>query len=165
VEVISVWTFQTEGFSILEGPVKPELSKYAKKYPTAYQRLWKILGTKQFIWCMTDRRDWGNKKGFCEWALSVPRRNVLRVIDSMVWNGIIGEKGSPPAKMFDELERYATLNDIPDVQSYIEQHAERLRNPPGDPWDCLFLDDLDDPRAEILLRCPIQGSWHIKSVL
>src|SRR5215211_3247599 len=84
-----LWTYHRDGFSPLLGPVKPELSRYAAMYPAQYSKLWQRLGTRQFIWCVTDPSDWPIKRGYTEWELETSDSSFLAITDSLVWEGIL----------------------------------------------------------------------------
>ena len=87
---MELWSYHSPEFSLLQGRVDPTKSKFAQDYPDAYQKLCECLGTDQIVWCCTSRDDWPQKTGYCEWALDVPNGDFFRIVDYMVWNGILG---------------------------------------------------------------------------
>ena len=51
------------------------------------------------------------------------------------------------------------------AQKWCEEQVHDLLHPAGDPWASLFLSDPNDPRANALLRHPIERSWVTSSEL
>jgi hypothetical protein len=158
-----LWTYQRDNFSIIADRVDPALSRNVQKYRQQYERLWQILETDQIIWCGTDS-EWWPKAGYAAWPLEIPTTAFLRIVDSMVWNGLLGERGCP-TKLHDQLldEETALTDDAEEAYANVERRKEFLWNPQVDPWEALFIDDPTDFRAEVLLKCPIATQWVLST--
>lgn len=164
--LVQLWSYHLSDFSLIKGCVDPEKSGHARRYRAAYERLWGILGTAQFIWCCTSRECWRRQSGYCEWQLEVPQNQILRIVDCMVWNGILGTRAEPPRPLRTELlvEAMAEFPDAPDTAyKWYEERLNQLWSPKGDPWESLFLSDPQDLKADILLEHPIDPSWVLET--
>jgi hypothetical protein len=160
-----LWTYHRDGFSPVIGPVKPELSRYALKYPAQYAQLWRRLGTNQLIWCVTDPSDWPIKSGHTEWELDASESSFLAVLDSLVWEGILGTGikcwPSLERKLRSEARANPRIRTLSQEDTFIDARFNQLVHPPGDPWDHLFMLNCVDPC--VLLPCPIPADWLIGS--
>ena len=107
-----LWSYQRDGFSPVEDCVEPQRSEYATTFPDAYERLWQLVGTDQIVWCVTDPSDWPVKSGYVEWKLDVPTNSFLRVVDTMIWNRILGQPNSPTARLRKKLHGEAWINTL-----------------------------------------------------
>ena len=103
LETVRLLTWQGSGFDICSGEARYDRRK-ARYYndpdlpgaKEAYERLFRELGTDQFVWCYT-REPCPPDKGTRR-ALRVPVACVLRFVDSLAWNRILGVQGVfPPA--------------------------------------------------------------------
>jgi hypothetical protein len=150
-----LWSYHSPDFSLVDGKIDPEKSDHARRYRKAYEELWRRLGTSQFIWCVTSKEGWPRKEGFCEWELEVPKTAFFQIVDSMVWAGIRGENPDPPIPLRQSLK----VVSLQRPAGWYEQQVSQMLHPPGDPWESLFLASADDPRADVLLRHPVERSW------
>jgi hypothetical protein len=143
--------------------VRPELSKYAQDFPQQYKELWRILKTDQIIWCGTDG-DWPMKGGYEEWSLEVPESALLTIVDEMIWNEILGKKFFSK-RLFDQLEAEAskTLCNCEQIAQFAMTRMESSCQTIGERWTRLFIDDPFDPRASVLLKCPIESQWVVET--
>src|SRR5687768_11129692 len=79
----------------------PDSSKsgYKTRITEHYPRLYAMLGTDRFIWCQTERPDWwevDDSRSYSNWwELEIPREGVVRFVDTIFWNYIIGGRGVP----------------------------------------------------------------------
>ena len=151
-----LWSYQSPVFSLLEGEVKTEKSIFAQLYPTAYQQLWNYVGTDQFIWCCVSPEVWS---GRCEWELEVPENCFFRIIDCMVWAGILGNNCDPPPLLRNHLKQMSLNHTNP--EAWYEDQVKRMLHPPGCPWDAIFLNNANDLKTDVLLKHPIDSKWII----
>lgn len=160
---MQLWTYQSQDFSLTEGRVDPKRSEFAKDHPDAYRKLYDLLGTDQIIWCSTtndEKRLWLHRH---EWELDVPESAFFRIVDCMVWNGILGkDMVQPPKAIDDELRDRAFSMFTCDVDQREKWYAEQVHamlHPAGDPWDSLFIDAPREHKANVLLRHLIDPQW------
>ena len=160
-----LWSYQFPGFSLTEGQVDLTKSQYANDYPDAYRKLYGFLRPNTLVWCKATndgRSDW-LREGRQEWQLNVPNSEFLKVVDCMVWNGILGNESAKAPKALDDnlrteaFEQFPT--DIPQRDRYYDNKIYAMLHPAGDPWNSLFISDPNDPKADILLKHPIDPSW------
>jgi hypothetical protein len=160
---MKLWTYHSPVFSLVDGVYAPERSKYYSRYHDAYHKLWDCVGTRQLVWCCTADGDWSQKDGYCEWELDVPETSFEKIVDYMVWNGILGNNSGPSKRLRDRLYADA-MRKAPDTSDeWVETEVQRMLHPAGDPWALLFLKDANDLRADILLKHPIQRSWVVST--
>lgn len=161
---MELWSYQRDGFNLISDKVDPSRSRYRKDYSKQYARLDAKLGTDQYIWCCTSSSDWVNKNGYEEWRLEVPVEDFLKVIDSVVWDGILGIE-SKHNRLEAKLEsQFASSEEDPEiVERQVSEAIKRRRNPSNDPWSNLFILDSADDAAEVLLLCPIKSCWKISN--
>lgn len=156
-------TFHSPAFCLLTDTVRPELSANARAFPAQYEKLWQTVDTKDFVWCVTDALPWEPRSGQVEWILEVPQPKFLRIINWMVWNGIIGRGNQRAPEVLQQRFRLEApdFDDGESLERYVEERTRDLVYPRGDPWDSLFLEDPLDPRANILITCPVNASWVV----
>lgn len=161
-----LWTYHSPAFSLVEGQYDPEKSAFAKQYRFAYKELWDRVGCKEIIWCCTSKDSWPRKNGYREWDLDVPVGSFVEIVDSMVWNGILGnDKTGPSGRLRDWLMAESMGMAPGNHYEWYQQEVQRMLHPPGDPWESLFLDDPYDLRADVLLQHPIDREWVISTKL
>ena len=160
---MKLWTFHRDGFSPAVGPVDPLRSKYAQQYSAQYQRLWSILSTDQIVWCMSDPDQWPIEAGYIKWQFDVPQDAFLAIVDEMVWNGLLEIECEAPDPIRNRLyeEAFSSLDNMDEIDEYVQAQTRQLQHPKGDPWKQLFLADPYDPRANVLLKCPINAAWQV----
>ncbi len=164
---MQLWTFQEPGFSLTSGQVDHARSEYYKTVsgvPNAYAQLAKRLGTDQIIWCYVRREEYHDLPHLTreEWALDVPEYDILAIVDTFIWNRILGIETYP------ESLRHKWLEDAPLEEAarnaYIKQkikdyHAQP--EPDAGWWSRLFITDTTAEGATVLLKHPIPESWVV----
>jgi len=163
-----LWSYHAKEFLLTEGRGDPSRSDSAKRYPAAYQELWRRVGTDQLVWCCPSnarREIWG---GRIEWELEVPPERFLKIVNDWVWAGIPGEPARgcwvPVDLRFQmQTEAMQRFPDSPGDQArWYEGEVEKLLRPPGQcPWDALFVTDVDAASTSVLLRHPIDPCWVV----
>lgn len=170
--VLRLSTWQGSGFSLLSGAVEIARSEWLTSPPTplfvdACHELWKRIGTRQFIWCSTAREDAQLWKGRTEWTLDVPRSKVLRIVDNLVWNAIIGIRCHLPETSRRRIQHAAIMRYHNNNEAYEAFLAEMETKhfPSGkvsELWDQLFLDHVSDVRScSALVRYPVDRSYVV----
>ena len=158
-----LWSWQTVGINLTELTVDHGKSQWVDnfpKYPELCEILSKLIGTNQFIWCMTqEEKTW---KGREKWVLSVPK-NSVRLICSITWNWILSRSNGEtsrcqiPNRLFN-LSRPRGVNiSRDDFQSQFhrgwrDKTTEQL-------WDMLFVNEIGDACTNALVLCPIEKEW------
>ncbi len=94
---IPLWSWHEPEFSLTEGRVDWGQSAYYndKNIPRrkeAYAELKVLLGTDQIIWCAT-KDDYYDHSGRTKvgWVLSVPERDLFRIVNNVAWNQLLGQ--------------------------------------------------------------------------
>jgi hypothetical protein len=165
-----LWTLHTPGFSLTSGRVDHTLSHYYNTVPgapAAYAELARQVGTDQIIWCCVRPRDRILDDGDVEWILDVPDDEILCIVDSFIWNKILGLKTYPRSLYFQWLDR-APLEEGARV-TYLEGQIEEYhsqRAPDGGWWSQLYITDVTNVEevegANALLKHPIPRSCFIR---
>ena len=115
---------------------------------------------QSLVWCLTPGQEWPKTNvQECEWKLDVPETAFLKIVDCMVWEGILKNDVVPTGRLREYLEQGAKWSNANDRIRILKEKAAPLIHPPGDPWESLFLEDANDLRAHILLKHPIEQSW------
>ena len=167
---IELWTIHPEGFSITEGCVDHAKSRYYQETPCvkeAYHELWDRLSIEsgQVVWCYTRENDiliTGVK--IIKWKLCVPVSEVLRFIDGIVWNRILGIKCFVRSDMKYKWRKEAISkyrNNSVDSKAYEKQCCENFwkREPEsGSWWNELFVDDQGEA-VSALVKHPVPTQW------
>lgn len=133
--------------------------------PPAYARLATCLGTDQIVWCYSRPDEYKKVPGDTrvEWVLDVPDEKILRIIDSWVWERIIGSNAYSPA-----LRDRWTLEAVQgnhDYEAHIRaREQEYLSQPPpeGSWWKALFIQDISNGDPTVLVEHPVAESWVIR---
>jgi len=94
----------------------------------------------------------------------VPKDRIFMVIDDLLWNAILGTNAYP-RMLWEQLksELCGHIDDDDECEAAVEQRLEMMRNPPGGPWQHLFIHDHNAVVATVLLRCPIEPCWVVES--
>ena len=94
--------------------------------------------------------------------LDVPENAFWRIVDSMVWNGILGNNRTQPSgRLRKQMIGDAKKRNPADYDTEYQKMVQEMLHPPGDPWASLFLEDIHDLRANVLLEHPVERSWVI----
>ncbi len=172
-----LWTIhKRNGFSLSEGSVDHSKSDYYRKtrgIKEAYQQLWPHIGVPngQVIWCYTQEGDIPRTNTLkTKWSLQVPENGVIKYVDDIMWNCILGIR----VHMTPCYRR--VLRAIAGIQFPYNGHKRRAfekelekefwqkKHAPAELWDKLLLDEAI-PGSSALIRHPIPREWIIKSTL
>lgn len=133
--------------------------------PPAYARLATRVGTDQIVWCYARPDEYRKLPGDTrvEWELDVPDEKILAIIDSWVWERIIGSKAYPRA-LRDKWAMEAVQGDHHYEAHIRAREEEYLSQPPpeGDWWKALFIQDISTGVPTVLVEHPIAKSWAIR---
>ncbi len=170
---LRLWTVHPvhpPGFSLAEGRVDHSKSKYYRKtdgVKGAYHELWRRLQIPdgQVVWCYTDKDDIA-KTGVeqVKWDLYVPVPKIIRFIDDLVWNRILGRKcpvrhGTRRQWHEDALEKFP--NDPKASKAYEARCFDGFwsQEPKsGNWWNELFAENAGN-RVSALIRHPVPSKW------
>jgi len=156
-----LWTFHTPDFSLTSGAIDLDHSydvSYVPGLRERYEDLAHYLGLDRYeiIWCHV--RDDIIRDAYVdrvEYILEVPDYQILRIVDSYIWNKIIGLDAYPRSKWQTEAPEGITSEYF---QKKVDEYHDQLP-PPGGWWPQLFLTDTTAEGACVLLRHPIPESW------
>lgn len=163
---MKLWTEHTPGFSITSGEVDWSRSEYYNEttgIKEAYHRLAEWLQTRQYIWCyvIEPKRCLDGRE---MWPLDVPQDNFFKIVDSYVWNKVIGndKEVGPPIRLIHTWKAEA-CRELVNVNDYLtaktlEYHSQ---GEPPEGWrDVLFVEDINplDERT-VLLRHPVSEQF------
>jgi len=144
---LGLWTWQLARWHITAQRRDPAAileawgAEMAEILKPLYERLYQELGTQDFVWCFTKYEHWKQLEVRRLWELDVPRDDVLRYIDSPVWQGLINLAKRSPAKV-------ANATDWGRLLLEEEEALRRMSAESGGD-------------VEPLLRVPIDASWVI----
>jgi hypothetical protein len=159
-----LWSWQKPDFSLTSGSVDHSKSEYYKTVrgiPAAYAELAKRLDTQDIVWCYVrhDDYDSSSEATRVEWALDVPDELILAIVDTFVWDKIIGQK------TFPSMLRSRWISEAPIQEparsAYLEQQLNDYHSQP-EPidgwWSRLFVTDTTIEGATVLLKHPVPES-------
>ena len=181
VKSLPLWSWHTPDFSLTEGTVEHQRSRYYKTpgVSKSYKELSKQLIKRfklepeqadQFVWCYTEPNAESPAPDTIkvEWQLEVPEDRVLAKVCSAVWHCIVwcngGERGlvGTPPKKYQPLwagiaQRSGCGLKWDDFNKgfydfWYNKTDEEL-------WDALFLDRIHGECTHILLQHPLEGKW------
>lgn len=169
---MKLWTWQGPGFSLTEGYVDIRQSEYANNEPiiAVYKDLASRIGTDQIIWCLT-KRD-APFLDRVEWVLDVPCDEIVKFVDNIVWNRMLGKRPRPPKRIRDEItnEAFSKFPQDSDARRRLEQELEDQfwSQPPPEGtswWDHLFVAPAASEDVCALVRHPLKPEWVVSNPL
>lgn len=167
---VRLWTWHKPDFSLTSDRVDWSRSDYYNdeslpEVRKAYARLAEQLGTDQIIWCVTRREDHIvlPSDECCEWEIEVPSDNILRFVNAIVWNRIIGRNNVYPNYGREWRHRAAIQAPGDEArQCEIVKQCEMAFDAslPPSLWSALFV---NCPGVDVnaLLTCPIEPKWVV----
>ncbi len=173
---MKLWTIHdTYDFKLSEGHVDHSKSDYYNNTPgvkEAYHQLWPLIRMPdgQIIWCYTRKKDipqTGTPK--IMYSLKVPEYSVIKYIDDIMWNCILGIRVclTPSYKRNIRVKANAKFPNDPRKRRIFEKELEKEfweNKPPAEElWDNLLLDKAVDG-SPALLKHPIPDDWIIESI-
>jgi hypothetical protein len=169
---LRLWTVHSPSFSLTEGCVDHSKSEYYNNRNTpgvkdAYHELWHRLQIPegQVVWCYTNEDDIA-KTGVekVKWELYVPGPEIIRFIDDLVWNRILGIKCSVRGDIRRQWRREA-LKKFPNDPEASEVYEKRCfenfwsQEPKsGNWWNELFTENVGSG-VSALIGHPIPIKW------
>jgi hypothetical protein len=167
INTLSLWTWQTPGFSIIEDKVDHNLSEFNKIYSGYLKSCEELSGqidTDQFIFCNTQDKPWGENR--MKWELEVPKHRV-RLICSITWNWILAKNSGnsnvcePPEKFFN-----LSMNTKSHCFNSREEFESKFHSGWKDKttkelWDALFVEAVQGTCTHALLLLPVDSEWVI----
>lgn len=158
-----LWSWQTEGFSLIEGTVDHRLSEFDQThngYRNSCKEFFELLGTDQFIWC--DTEDAGTWSHRVKWGLEVPKDHVL-LICSITWHWIMARNAGdslgcvPPEKFLNLAQK---LNPCLSRDEFQNRFHDGWRSKTTEElWDALFVDKVQGACTHALVRYPVKAEW------
>jgi len=93
---MQLWTHHPTGFQVdyADIVIDPTKGRYWRdetpglRYRDVLPKLQKLVGTAQFLWCFTIR-ELPENTDLVEWELNVPESQILRFLQSWVWEEIV----------------------------------------------------------------------------
>lgn len=167
---MKLWTWHKHRFSLIDGCVDHERSEYVQTVPgvrQAYRELAYHIGTDQIIWCYTSPVQYIQLSCHTEveWVLDVPSKQILRFVDDIIWNRIIGRRCAllPLMRFQWKDEALRRFPHDPAARRQYEQEQEDLfwdqKAPGGNWWNCLFVKPQAKPYVSTLVRHPVKPEW------
>ncbi len=153
MNIKELWSYHLKdhNFDLTSGQVDHSKSRYYNKtqgVKDAYPKLWQMLEipSGQIVWCYTDDKTF-KKTGipYLEWHLKVPTQNILKYVDDIVWNRILGIRCSLPEYLSQKLRREGKKEEV-----FWNQQA-----PSGDWWNHLLLARPHEGDCWALIRHPV----------
>lgn len=150
---LRLFTYQGYDLRTFAGPIDRSQGTYQNEPPiwNAQGRLYQVLGTDQVVWCSQETSPGPTLRPFFH-ELDVDWREVVGIIDGLVWNHIIRDD-----------PRYIPPNDRTELRSVAQQHDdyaaararledEYLSRLPKDLWSGLVESQVNDRNDQILVR-------------
>ena len=166
-----LWSLHKPDFSLTCGRVDHTKSEYYQNtpgVPEAYEELWKLIGIPegQIVWCFTCRDEIKPEVPKVLWELEVPEKEIVRFVDDIVWNRILGIRCALPTRLRQCFHREAieTFPDNPSKRNdYREKKVDafwRKDAPTGNWWDLLFVQKSCEG-ASAIVRHPLRHGWVV----
>jgi len=160
-------TWQKKGFSLTDATQKIDsinCSIYYVQHKNKFERLWKQLGTNQFIWCYSTKEDAVCSastlvyKNHTLWELYIPEDEIFHAICSIAWSRILSNcRCCPPLQLRWAWQR-ADLSKASKVEEEFHQFWDSKKE--EELWDILFsLDGIVTPCSTPLVRYPLNEKW------
>lgn len=173
---MQLWTEQAATFALSEGQRRPDMSKYRDEITRHYEELHRRVGHDQFLWCTREvpnefdlRNAAANGKVY--YQLDVPPSGIVKIVDGIVWNRILGIQCSLPQAIryrFDDEAANQFPHDIAAQRarrSELEEAFWLTAPPNGSWWSALFIDDISrDPNGQVLVTFPLHPSWIVRTL-
>lgn len=171
-DTMKLWTWHTPDFFLLKGRVDHNRSEYyqtVEGVPDAYSKLFELIGTSQFVWCYTvpDQRIVLPCHTQVERILDVPRESILRFVDGIVWNRILGIRCELPSEIWHTW-RDEALHRFPEDRAARKRFRDEqeevfwAQQPPGESWwDTLFTPNGPGENVSALVRHPVPKAWVV----
>ena len=167
-EYITLWTLHTPDFSIIEGRIDHSKSKYYQDTPgvkQAYSKLWQYIKIPdgQIIWCYLDKTEIRKTSTkMVLWEICLPKSKIIKYVDDMVWNRILGIKCHVPSSLSDQWRQKA-IKKFPHNPTLAHEYEKKCRDdywaqkPKGNSWwDELFVKMDKGLSMSALIRHPVQ---------
>jgi hypothetical protein len=164
-----LWTYQGVDHSLTDGQVDLTQLPYSQSVPGYLDRI-KELGERidepncQFIWCLTRDVEWKETaQKRIKFTLEVEPCNFLAVIDSAVWERILGTTSVPDSvreRWESEWDWNVHRIGFGDYRELKTREYHAAMPPSGSWWDSLINDDVT-PESTVLLKHPIPHAWII----
>jgi len=172
---VRLWTSQPAGFSIVTGTLDPKRSRYncdtVPNYLVRRGELAHRLGTDRFLWCSTVRpvRYVQPVDPEVEWELEVPTAQILKFMDDIVWNRILGLTCDVPERRKAwKKNAWDRFHDDADAYDrYMAEQREAFWNqaPPGGSWwNALFVEPQVGETITALIPFPVHKEWIIAGI-
>ncbi len=184
---MKLWTWQSKDFSIIDPSKKVDSLKYSpylaeqipeserQRFFKVYKKLWDLIGTCQFHWYSTNKKDVGNPechKGKLLWEVDLPQDRIFKVVCSSAWFRLIGRNDYVPEYIRDfwfrkEPWNYDRLEKK--FKAFWEKKTEDQL------WGLLLLDssslrntssfflEIIKQCTQILIRHPVREEWVTKN--
>ena len=120
---MKLWSYQSPDFSLVDGDYCHDKSEFFKEYPDAYKELWRRVGCREIIWCSIAKTKWRLR---CQWELEVPECRFLKIVDSMVWNGILGHENVEPGETLRSKMLHEAMQRHSDSDAAYEDYRMKL---------------------------------------
>ena len=162
-----LWSFHGAEFCLVTQAVDHGKSDYATSVPSyipATQRLCRLIGTSQFIWCHTVPTSEHEERD--RWILEVPTSEVW-FVDGIVWNRLLGIQCALPhvlriAWMDEAIRKFP---DDPIQRGRYEEHLYKQfwdQLPPSGDWiNHLLVEARADEYVSALVPLPVKREWVV----
>ena len=165
-----MWTWPGRDHSLTSGKIDYARSAYYNDdglagVKAAYRDLWALLGADQIVWCWTKRDEYRIREAeTCEeWEIEVPSEGILAIVDTYVWNALLGFRPLPPASIVDEgCRRVRETGDPAQAEAAYKEYWDNLMMCSREKLLSRLL--MDDARAEgatPLLSHPVPEEWVV----
>jgi hypothetical protein len=170
--LMKLWTWQKKGFSLNDPSQKinsKSYSMYYEQYKDKFEKIWKSLGTDQFIWCYINPDDAISDasaheyKNHTLWELDAPETEIFHNICSIAWSRVLSNcRCCPPIELRSAWQR-ADLSKSVEIENEFHQFGDNKNE--DELWEMLFvIDGIVTHCSTPLIKYPFGNKIKIKQL-
>jgi len=122
----------------------------------------------QIVWCFTCKHEIKPEVSKVLWELEVPEQEIVRFVDDIVWNRILGIKCWLPSSLrrtfrSKALEKFPYSAD--ERKNCVKEQEEAFWSqdaPTGSWWDSLFVHQKSCKGVSAIVRHPLRHEWVVQ---
>lgn len=157
-------TLQGYDLTKFNGPIQRDrgIDKKNAQLSEAKNILYRIIGDDQVVWWeQYQPKLFDNHINFYLHEILVDRRDIIAVIDTFIWNHLIGNSRYIPEEAHEALRNTLGLSEVEDrldlAQLEDDYLAENLP-PKNQLWSKVIKPDISDDTDQILTKFPLRNS-------
>jgi hypothetical protein len=161
---LHAWTLQGYDLRAFGGPIDLDHGSYRDddRVTTAQRRLYTRLSDDQIVWMsQTPPTLLSSNIGHFVHEVDLDWRDVIAVVDGLVWNHIIGvDQRYIPPEEHSQLRTAAGQRDLENYEGALRETEDEYlsRRLPRDLWEGLCRQSIEYPSDQLLVKFPLDHS-------